>query len=380
MTRQADNVMQPGAEMRRSRLRRGLALVGALACAALNAALICQLCLPEHQTDAPDEKVSASESPASGEPQPTVVELKLPDVFVGQPCGVRVPLKNGGDKDLRLQEVKIGCTCTEAEVKPRILRSQKTGILELRFKGVQKPGDFGQRVTLEFGSDSAPDTRVNVFAIGTAADWAKVEPSVVDLGQIPVDQPAQALVRVRPAVKGSVSVRALSPDLTVKRIESSKADRGSSSEYRLTLGANPRATFGRRRAEVEFVTSAEGFKAIMVPVFYEYRACVSANPERIVLLDIPPKAPTVRFVEFSSAEQGMPISEPVVSHSLGKALECTWVPSGRPLRLRVEFRPQAGQRFCSGAISLRFPKCGLSIPFVARVADAPPTHGRSVAN
>jgi Protein of unknown function (DUF1573) len=361
---------------RNSQPRHRLLFAGTLGLVASCALLLFwQLRLTMLQTDAPGDDV-----PATEEPQSTVVALTLPDVFVGQPCGVTVPLKNCGDTDLHLHEVKTGCACTQAEVKPHILRSQKTGMLEVSFRGAERPGDFVQRVTLEFDSDSAPDTRVNIFATGNAVDWADIKPNVVDFGQVPIDQPAEALVTVRPAVKGAVSVRALSPRLTVRPIGKSGADRGSLVEYRVTLAVDPRASIGRSRAELEISAAAEGFKPIMVPVFYENKACISAKPERIVLLNAPSNAPTVRFVQLSAADGETPISEPVVSHSLGKVLECTCVRSGRVLRLRVQFRPQAGQRFCSGAISLRFPKCGLSIPFVASVGEAPRVPDRSVAN
>src|SRR5579862_141024 len=107
---------------------------------------------------------------ATDESQSTVVELTLPDVFVGQPCGLTVPLKNCGAADLHLRQVNTGCTCTQADVKPQILRSQKTALLELKFSGAEKAGARRQHVTLAFSSDSAPDLRLNVFASGTVLD------------------------------------------------------------------------------------------------------------------------------------------------------------------------------------------------------------------
>ena len=347
-----------------SRLPLRLGLLGAASCAALNAVVVYQLCFPADYSGALRNKASFTDNP-----QVTAVELELPHVFVRQPCGITLPLKNCGDTDLQLNRVIVGCACMDADVKPHILRSQKTGTLKLTFRGAERVGPFGQRVNLLFGSDSAPETTIAVFAKGTATNWAEVNPSVVNFGQITIGQATEAILRVRPLVKGTVSIRALSQHLTVSQLGISASPRDGSSEYRLHLNADPRASFGQCRDTLELTVAAEGFRPLEIPVFYQFKPCVLATPERIVLADIPQHLPTVRFVDLSSADAGVPLVEPIVSHSLGKTLECRCQRSGRGLRLRVEFRPQPERHFWSGAISLQFGTCALSLPFVARVKD-----------
>jgi hypothetical protein len=343
---------------------RTVAFFAAAFCVALGVAVAVRLFVHSNQKEA-----TAGQDASRDEPQITLANVILPEVFVGQPCATTIPLKNCGDADLRLNEMKLDGGCLDAEVKPHLLRSGKTAMLRLAFKGARSVGDVEHRVALKFGGDQIAGTTVNILTRGRAVNWANVEPSLFDFGRIAIGERCEKVVKVRALTKGTVSVRALSPDLIVERCDSDSGTCGSLSEYRLLLNADPRESLGRCRAELELRSDEKRFQPILLPVYYEYQLPVMARPERIVLrdVDVGTKAATLRFIDLLSADGRTPLRQPVVSHSLGNALECRCEQLGINLRLRVEFHPQPHRRFWSGQIVLRFARCALAIPLVAMV-------------
>ena len=222
--------------------------------------------------------------------------IELGDVFL-QPDirRVDVQLSNIGIGELHITEFQRSCTCTEIDVDRTSIPTGEDASLGILVT-IKEPGKRSASVTIHSDTDDGNPQLVTVYWTGIAPIICVA--SSVDFGSVRPDQTVERIVRLtrRNPKSRLVSLTSSGEELTVGTIR----EDGKFIDVPVTLSAGTRR--GRRSAQL-VVKVEEGWpEEVSLPVHWNVRDPIEANPEKLFLGSVIPNQRVRRRVIISSLD------------------------------------------------------------------------------
>jgi hypothetical protein len=194
-------------------------------------------------------------------------------VFGDMPSHV-LTIKNEGDADLHLTNVRGSCSCTVPKLKTNLLKPGEATEVEIHFNTRKRQGSITQTVTIQ--SDDPKNSTLTFRVTGEVKKLVNVEPANVMLTGAKRDEAMSATVRIT-----NDSGEPLSPE--IKRISSeyigaSLKEIEKGKVYELIVTTKPPLPYGRTPAGIELTTGNPRQPDLQIPVNANIQARVSATP------------------------------------------------------------------------------------------------------
>ena len=266
-----------------------------LAAAGLLAALVLPGCGGADRPAAP----TAAAGPPAGPPR---ASFETDEIDLGQvavtPAGhtARFSVMNRGLSDLRILNLSLSCTCTEAVPTAGRLAPGEAGEIRVTVTPAQAERRSAA-VTVATDDPRRPQTRLRVRWEAVAP--RRFEPDALDFGRV---RPGQTLTRtvalpVRPLAAGNAgdgraaSPGRVGPPTATKSLAADPAPAGGGRADRVTVTLTAPTVLGPGRGRVT-VPLTDGFtEQLTLPVRWDVRDTVEVLPSRLYLGEAAPGAP-----------------------------------------------------------------------------------------
>jgi hypothetical protein len=222
----------------------------------------------------------------------TETEIDLGDLPKGSSADARFELRNAGNADLVVREVRTGCSCAVAEY-DEVIKPGEVGYVTATLSTETLNGRVAQGVSLMTNDPGSPATYLLVRAQVVTAVRILPEKQIVLRGT-EGEPPVLRVVR-RSADSGHgffniVGLRTSEPWISARASKVREAAPASGElpavapgDWILEVGLSGMPPFGKRREQVEFKTGLDRQPQVSLEVHTNRRAPVRMATERLVL-------------------------------------------------------------------------------------------------
>jgi hypothetical protein len=276
---------------------------------------------PNLSTQAPASQ--ATPAPAGASPkiefQATSIDNgKIPD---DKEVEQSFKFKNSGTSDLELQQPQGSCGCTVPSLEKLVYKPGESGEIKVKYNPHNRNGKQHTTVTVRSNDPTNPSQVLDVHS--DIRPLIRVEPMMVNLGQVGRDQGAKATVTINNRMKDVkiTQVTPSSPKILAKILETKMADvDGEQVEQTvIELSLDPKATTGQINENITIRTT-DASRVLSSVVMGEVMGNIQANPNQL---------------QFAGLVQGQPINN---------ALKLT-SRNGKPFKIvSVEETPIGGDK------------------------------------
>lgn len=223
-----------------------------LGCAAIAVALLSS-CL-----------AATPEETKGGGPRLTIAatEISFGRVRQGSPITRSFEVRNTGDADLVISDVRGSCGCTAVSVSPRRVPPGKTAVLTTTLDTNGLAGDTRKRIAISSNDPAKPVW--DLALVGKVDAEAAVHPSTLSFGQLACNEKASLDLEVKPARNGTSPVREVRATDPRFAVEERNETAGGGRLYEVKYLGSPDT--GRIAAFVEIAFQSPDAPPIRVPV------------------------------------------------------------------------------------------------------------------
>jgi hypothetical protein len=179
-------------------------------------------------------------------------------------------LRNAGNRDLEIVDVRSGCSCTRTELNEKVIKPGRSTPLKVMVSLENLRGPVEQHIVVE--SNDPAQRFLLLRTKGQVESAFDVKPHAVDFGKVAQGQQLEGSVDIDATGPGSFKLLAVTCDSPLSRISQETVEEGR--RYRVLVQTTGKLTSGLWRTELKIRTDNPKESQIVVPVV----ARVEAGP------------------------------------------------------------------------------------------------------
>lgn len=209
-------------------------------------------------------------------------------------------LKNKGDKQLLIQEVKSTCGCAEAKPSTTEIPPGGTAHLTIAFESEKRYGPQEQRAFVRTNDPVNPTTVLTIRA-DVVSDYV-LKPAVLAFGEIPYGHDAVRTIHISDGGTGTFDVNAVSaphPQITVRVSDTNVLQNGR--DYRIDVTVTDQMPLGFFREYLHVHTNVTEETVLKIPIVGRVKGNIELSVEEVLLGLLLPGEGATREIKITSS-------------------------------------------------------------------------------